>query len=249
MQTLPDYHLDALFRAAMEDEAEVLASTAVGESQMLERVGQLLARRRKRRQLVTLMLAAALTTLTAAAIALGGNRLTPPVTPEQSPEASAGPAATLPPLTLPGSRSNAAGEYGWTGALGSFSGMHTVIEDSSSPDQFRQIQLTFAVEDGCFANRTDVDPVTVAGFDGLYVEPYEDPAVLFMPREGAETTTGAYALAVGDRTLCLYLTWDPGSTQDELEAARQVLESLRAQPFGPDGIRINFTLPRGWDTG
>jgi hypothetical protein len=90
-------------------------------------------------------------------------------------------------------------------------------------------------------------PVTVAGLDGLYVEPYEDPDVLFN-RRGAETT-GAYALAIGDRTLCVYLSWDPDTTQDELKAARQVVESIRGQPFGSDGIRINFTLPARWDTG
>jgi hypothetical protein len=95
MQTLPDYHLDALFRSAMGDEAEALASTAARESQMLERVGRVLTRRRKRRQLATLLLAAALTTLTAAAIALGGSRLTPPVTPEPSPEASATPEPSI----------------------------------------------------------------------------------------------------------------------------------------------------------
>ena len=46
MQTLPDYHLDALFRAALEEQADALASTAASESQMLERVGRVLARRR-----------------------------------------------------------------------------------------------------------------------------------------------------------------------------------------------------------
>ncbi len=255
MRTLPDYQLDALFRAALEEDAEALASTAASESQMLERVGRVLARRRTRRQLATLLLAAALLTLTAAAIALGGNRLTPPVTPERSPEASATPEASLPALRLPGTSRRAggylAGEYGWTGALGSFTGMHSVIQNSGSPDEFRQTQLTFAVEDDCFAYGTDAEPepVTVAGLDGLYVEPYEDPDVLFyFPPRGGETT-GAYALAIGDRTLCAYLTWDSATTQDELEAARQVVESLRGQPFGPNGIRINFTLPAGWDTG
>ena len=91
--------------------------------------------------------------------------------------------------------------------------------------------------------------MTVAGLDGLYVEPYEDPAVMFMPPPRGSAVTGAYALAVGDRTLCVYLTWDPDTTQSELEAARQVVESLRGQPIGRDGIRITFTLPDGWDTG
>ena len=72
---------------------------------------------------------------------------------------------------------------------------------------------------------------------------------MFMPPPRGGATTGAYALAIGDRTLCVYLTWDPDSPQDEVEAARQVVESIRGQPFGQDGIRINFTLPAGWDTG
>ena len=90
--------------------------------------------------------------------------------------------------------------------------------------------------------------MTVAGLDGLYVEPYRTLASRSCMSQSAETT-GAYALAIGDRTLCVYLTWDPDTTQDELEAARQVVESIRAEPLGPDGIRINFSLPRGWDTG
>ena len=253
MQTLPDYHIDAMFRAAMGEEAEILASTAASESQMLERVARLLSRRRTGK-LTILMLAAALTTLTAGAIALGGGRETPPVTPEPSPEASATPAASLPALGLPGSSRRAggyvAGEFGWTGALGSIDGMHSVTEDPGSPGTFRQIQLIFAVEHDCFTYSKDPEPtpVTISGFEGLYVEPYEDPAVLFTSPRGA-ATTGAYALAIGDRTLCVYLSWDPETTQDELEAARQVMETFRAQPFGPDGIRITFTLPDGWDTG
>jgi hypothetical protein len=256
MQTLPDYHIDALFRAAMDEEADVLASTAASDSQMHERVSRVLARRRTRRQLGALMLAAALMILTAAAIALGGNRLTPPVTLERTPEASATPETpeasatpepSLPPMRLPGTPPDEpAGEYGWSGTLGDKAGMHKVVEDGS---QSRQTQLTFAIANDCFANGTDAEPVpvTVAGLDGLYVEPYEDRSVLFVARGGE--TIAAYALAIGDRTLCVYLAWDSATTQDELEAARQVVESIRAQLFGPDGIRINFTLPEGWDTG
>ena len=142
-------------------------------------------------------------------------------------------------LRLPGARGDVAGEYGWSGALGATAGMHN-----------SQTELTFAVADDCFAYGTDAEPlpVTVAGFEGLYFEPYEDPAVMFIPPRSVETT-GAYALAIGDRTLCVYLTWAPDTTQDGLEAARQVVESIRGEPFGPDGIRIQFTLPAGWDTG
>ena len=161
-------------------------------------------------------------------------------------------ASMLPDLGLPGTRGDEpAGEYGWTGARGSKTGMHSVIEDESSPDAFRQTQLIFAVENDCFPAAPGAEPtaVTVAGLDGLYLEPYDDPSVLFIiPPRGGQTT-GAYALPIGDRTLCAYLTWDPATTPDELSAAREVLESIRGQPFGQDGIRINFTLPAGWDTG
>lgn len=153
-------------------------------------------------------------------------------------------------LALPGMNPNEpAGEYGWTGASGSIAGMHKVVGDG---EIYRQTQLTFAIADDCFAYGTESEPepVAVGGLDGLYVEPYADPDVLFFHRgnRGAETT-GAYALAIGDRTMCVYLTWDPDTTPDELDAARQVVESIRGQPFGDDGIRINFTLPEGWDTG
>jgi hypothetical protein len=152
-------------------------------------------------------------------------------------------------LGLPGTRASPAGEYGWTGDPGSFAGMHKVVQSSDA--EYSQTQLTFAVEDDCFAYGTDVEPVqvTVAGLDGLYVEPYGDPGVTFMPPPRGEATTGAYALPIGDRTLCVYLTWDPDSPQVEVEAARQVLESLRGEARGERHIRINFTLPEGWDTG
>lgn len=179
----------------------------------------------------------------------------PPVEPEPSasvepePSASVEPepsALMLPDLPLPGMGLNEpAGEYGWTGALGSTGGMHYVVADGS---EFRQTQLVFAVENDCFGAAGDPVPVTVAGLDGLYVEPNEDSSMTFGTRRGGETT-GAYALPIGDRTLCVYLTWDPATTPDELEAARQVVESIRGQPFGPDGIRITFTLPARWDTG
>jgi hypothetical protein len=156
-------------------------------------------------------------------------------------------ASMLPNLSLPGMGLNEpAGEYGWTGVLGQTGGMHRVVEDGRDGRDFRQTQLIFSVLDECFAPSSG-DPVTVAGLDGLYVEPYEPPRTFIGPRGGE--TTGAYALPIGDRTLCVYLTWDPATTPDELEAGRQVVESIRGQPFGPNGIRINFTLPAGWDTG
>lgn len=165
-------------------------------------------------------------------------------------------ASTLPYLRgLPGSRGGPAGQYGWIGArLGSTGGMHHVI-DMGDNGGFRQTQLVFAVENECFGAGGDPIPVNVAGLDGLYVEPYEDPSVRFWPRLYVEPndpqgdTTGAFALPIGDRTLCVYLTWDPATTEEELAASRQVVESIRGEPYGEDGIQINLTLPAGWDTG
>lgn len=157
-------------------------------------------------------------------------------------------ASQLPALRMPGTRSSPSGEYGWTGELGSRIGMHNVVGTS---DSYRMTQVVFAVENDCFAAGEGPEPVsvTVAGLAGRYVEPYDGPGVLFMPERADGQTTGAYALPISDRTLCVYLTWDASTTMDELDAARQVVESIRGQAFGPSGIRIVFTLPEGWDTG
>lgn len=134
--------------------------------------------------------------------------------------------------------------------------MHAVVEVGDGTGAFRQTQIVFAVENDCFGSPREFTPtrVTVAGLDGLYVEPYDPPddrIVMFAAR-GLETT-GAYALAVGERTshrtLCVYLSWDPTTTVAELAAARAVIESLRAEPAGATGIRLVFTTESGWDTG
>jgi hypothetical protein len=104
MQTLPDSHLDALFRSALATDAEAFSLAAANESEMLERVRQMLTRRRSRRQLVTLFLAAALVTLTAGAIALAGDRLRPSPGPSESadPSQSGAPSASPIPVAGPG---------------------------------------------------------------------------------------------------------------------------------------------------
>lgn len=157
-------------------------------------------------------------------------------------------ASQLLALDMPGSRSSPAGDYGWTGTPGSRTGMHNVVSLGDS-GAYRMTQMVFAVENYCFAGEgPEPDLVTVAGIDGLYVEPYDGPGVLFMPEREDGQTTGAYALPIDGRTLCVYLTWDASTTFDELHAARQVVESIRGQAYG-SGIRIVFTLPKGWDTG
>ncbi len=171
---------------------------------------------------------------------------TPPVAPSV---VSAVAASVLPRLDMPGSRSSPAGEYGWTGELGSRTGMHSVVQLAN--DAFRQTQMVFAVANDCFADghgRPPI-PVTVAGRDAMYAEPIDGPRVLFMPERQPGQTTAGYALQIDGRTLCVYLTWDATTVIDELAAARQVVESIRGQAFGKNGIRIVFTLPAGWDVG
>ena len=162
-------------------------------------------------------------------------------------------ASLLPDLAMPGARRSPAGEYGWDGRLGSptetRAGMHNVVV---MPDGgYRQTQMVFAVENDCFASGEGPTPrpTTVAGLDGWYVEPYDGPGVRFILERQRGQTTGGYALPIGDRTLCVYLTWDKTTTTDELAAAREVVESIRGQALGASGIRIVFTLPEGWDIG
>jgi hypothetical protein len=148
----------------------------------------------------------------------------------------------LPNLPMPGFGPAPPGQYGWSSAEFGPDGLHHVLRDGS------ETSLSFAAGD-CFPAAGNDDPVSVrvAGLDGLYLEPYE-PAVTFGGPKGGETT-GAYALPIGDQTLCVYLTWDPTTPPDELEAGRKVVESIRGQLIGDYTIRINFTLPGGWDTG
>ena len=166
---------------------------------------------------------------------------TPSLLPTQS-------AAALPALDMPGTRSSPAGKYGWTGSRGFRTGMHNVV---SVGDGYRMTQMVFAVDDNCFARGSGPErgAVTVAGLDGRSVEPYVGPGTLFMPNREKGETTRAYALPIGDRTLCVYLTWDATTTTKELDAARRVVDSILGQPFGAHGVRIVFTLPEGWDTG
>ena len=146
-------------------------------------------------------------------------------------------ASKLRPLGLPGRSVNEpAGEYGWTGGSGKSGWMHRVAANG-------QIHLVFGVSADCFDAGGDPVAVTVAGLDGLYVEPYEGSSVTFIGRRGGETT-GAYALPIGDRTLCVYLTWDPAITPYQLSAGARGggVHSWRASWRGR---HPNQLLPRG----
>jgi hypothetical protein len=161
----------------------------------------------------------------------------------------ASPAGSASPLRLPGTRASAAGVYGWEGGPGSSSipMMHKVIGEGD--DVREATALIFRVGANCLGSVDDlsVEPVHIAGFDGVVVERYEPP-VTFGPPQGVEITR-AHALAIGDRTLCAFVTWQPSTTEAELDAAIRVLDTIRAEPIGDDRIRIRFTLDAGWDTG
>jgi hypothetical protein len=174
-----------------------------------------------------------------------GNRSPSPAA-SPSPSRPTEPRGSLPSRRLPGTRASAAGEYGWQGGAGASAGMHKVIEGSNA----REVAaLIFEVGEDCLAagQAQESTPVRIAGFDGVSVEPY-DPPVPFGGPDGDEITR-AHALAVSDRTLCVFVTWHATTTDDERDAALQVLETLRAEPIGDQEIRITFMLDEGWDTG
>lgn len=165
---------------------------------------------------------------------------------EPEPSASDGPvpsASLLPLLGMPGANPDEpAGDYGWGSSDYFPNGMHHVFDSGET-------QISFDVHDDCFPVAADAEPTarTIAGLDGLYLEPYDDPSVLFV--QHGPMTTGAYALPIDDQTLCVYLSWNSGTTPEQLDEAREVVESIRGQVVTNGNVRINFTLPFGWDTG
>ena len=145
--------------------------------------------------------------------------------------------------TMPGPRGGPPGVYGWEADFaGGPTGMHRVTGVGEQ-------SLFFAVGPNCLGSvdASSMVPVNVAGFNGVSVEPY-DPPLVFGATEGDETTR-AYRLDVADRKLCAFVTWDSDSAPPDKAAAIRVLDTLRAQLLGTDGLRINFLLEGGWDTG
>jgi hypothetical protein len=151
------------------------------------------------------------------------------------------------PLRLPGTRASPAGVYGFEGAPGRRIGMHKVVGDNGVTRE--AAALIFAVGGDCIADGGDQEakPVRIGGWDGVSIEPYEPP-VTFIPPDGDEVTR-AHALDLGDRTLCVFLTWHSTTTDAEVAALGQILETLRAEPIGENRIRVTFTLDDGWDVG
>jgi hypothetical protein len=150
---------------------------------------------------------------------------------------------TLPALPLPGPRGGPAGDYGWDGEPHSpKSGLHRVGSNGEAT------ALLFAVGPDCLKRSSDQRAVQrrVAGFDAEIVEPFKPPVAF---NGVGDEITRAYALAVGDRTLCVYVTWHLTTTEADRDAALHVVDTIRAVPMYKDWVRVNFTLGRGWDTG
>jgi hypothetical protein len=129
--------------------------------------------------------------------------------------------------------------------------MHWVVSDTVVGDTEavprEAAAIFFAVGPRCLAASDDQNAVAVsiAGMDGVSVEPYQPPITFI--NTGDEITRG-HGLSVGEQTLCVFLTWHPSTTDGELATATQILESIQAEPVG-ERVRITFTLPEGWDTG
>jgi hypothetical protein len=155
-------------------------------------------------------------------------------------DASAGPA--LAPPRRPGNGPSPAGVYGLDGGDGSILGMHKVKDG-------HQTSLIFRLGPRCLAwtEGQQAEMVRVAGFDGVAIEPYL-PTMHYAPGM-ADETTRAHALAIGDSTLCVFVTWDAGTDDATVAAALDVLDTLRVEAIPEGLLRVNFTLDEGWDVG
>lgn len=152
----------------------------------------------------------------------------------------------LAPHEFPSTRGGPPGTYGWAGSSGNSNGMHWVVEDGASTHQ--AAAMTFSAGPGCVpAIPTEgATHVTVAGLEGVVVDPFP-VAVTFGSVTNA--TTRAYALAVGVRTLCIYVTFNERTTATERARTLAILDTIRAVPRGQSAIYITFELRDIWDTG
>jgi hypothetical protein len=163
-----------------------------------------------------------------------------------SPTPRSVPEGSLPKLDLPGTRSSPAGEYGWEGGPGQRSGMHRVIEDGTGSRE--ATAMVFGVGSDCLnGSRAPKVQVRSSALHGEYVEPFSPPVSFGVTSPGM--VTRAYAFDVGDRRLCVYLTWNSATTPAELGAAETVVRTLRAEAIAETRIRVVFTLEDGWDIG
>jgi hypothetical protein len=246
MQTMPDYHLDALFRSALAAEAETLAPSAADEEQMLQRVRQALTRRRSRRQIATLLIAAALVSLTAGAIALATDRLRPPVTPEP-PLASEELVPSGSPLPSPSARDevvhnwpdtteNPAGLYAWGGgpSCGPTCNIGYMHNGYGSAD----LVITMSIVPEGSVPDDDGDAVTLAGHDAIYTR--------------IDARTEEWIVDIEGTTVAIRLTTRPGTSDADLAEAQAIIDSMYTEPTesAPYGWRLFFRLATDdWDSG
>ncbi len=175
-------------------------------------------------------------------------------TSDLSPSVAVSPAATpvasgFGSLRLPGTRASPPGEYGWEGQPGEGAGMHWFPGEGD--DSREAIAMRWSVGADCLSRSPGAVasqehgpvPVRLAGWDGKSIEPYLPPIGYGGGLEDA--TTRAYELAVGDRTVCLWLTWHATTTDEELDEAMRILDTLRVEPIGDSRIRIRIHVG-GW---
>ena len=108
--------------------------------------------------------------------------------------------------------------------------------------------MNFAVGPACLHAIEAQHPtsVRVAGLDALSVGSFKPPQGF---NGVGDEITRAYALPIGDRTLCVYATWHPTTSDADRAAALAIVDTIRAQPIGKDRIRVTFILRDRWDTG
>ena len=175
--------------------------------------------------------------------------------PVDSPSPST-PPSLLPLRGMPGTSYSPAGDYGWQGSVtgDSGAGMHWFKRGGGPGSAERELgDIVFRVGARCDGSPGLSDapaiPVRVGGYDAVYVEPHEPPVSYNGPT--GDETTRAYKVDVDGRSLCIYVTWHATTTDREIDALFDVIDSLRAQLRGHDDdvILINFTLDEGWDVG
>ena len=122
--------------------------------------------------------------------------------------------------------------------------MHRIAENGEATALFFGVRPD---QSDCF-EEGDPRPVrvTIGNLSGLTSSPIVSPKLF---NNVGDEISRAYAFAVGTSTLCVYMTWHPTTAQAELDATRQVIESIRDQEIKQGTVRITFTLDGGWDTG
>jgi hypothetical protein len=167
---------------------------------------------------------------------MGPNLATP--SPSSGPSATAAPSAgpSLRGIPFPELRGAQPGTYGWASSL---PGVGTRRMQLFEGDR-EVVMVVFSLGPPCLGNSTANAgvPVQIAGYDAIAID-----------RRGGDRRIRQYAISIADRLLCVDLYSRTTTTEDELNSALAVLDTIRAQPIGEQGIRITFDLAEPWGHG